>query len=761
MAPVTEDSGGLPVPHCLGTVQGLELIGVPVSAPNASYPTIYALPMLTISMNKGTGVVMCVPSDAPDDYAALMDLKRKPDYFKEKYGVLQEWVAPFEPVEIIDIPELGRKAAVTLCEQRKVAGQKDATKLQEIKDEVYKKGFYDGVLIVGPHAGKKVNDVKNLVRDELIAQQQAVPYFEPEKSVVSRSGDECVVAYMNQWYLDYGEDSWREEVEKFITSPDFHTYSPQVMHQFTHVIGWLREWACSRSYGLGTFLPWTKDSEHPVLIESLSDSTIYMAYYTIAHLLQGNDMYGQSVGPLGIRVADMTDEVFDYIFLQTDELPKTTSIPVDHLQRMRQEFEYWYPLDLRVSGKDLVFNHLTFCLYCHVAIWPNRRDLWPRAFVCNGHVMVDAQKMSKSLGNFLTIEDGIAEFSADAMRIALADAGDSVDDANFQRETANGSIMRLYLLEQFANELVNGTLPTRKGALSDADRLFMNEIVTCTQAAEAAYEVFQYREALKNGLYELHTRRDQYKLLCGDQHMHKDLLHVWLKTQCQVLAPVAPHICEHIWSSVLGEPSMLVTASWPTFPGHPQDPILHRQFLMLFACVEEFRRTKEKAIQLACGGKKKGAAVANAKAEVPPITHAVAYVAKEYPPLQQQVLTLLQKASIHKDGDGLWSAGKEYMDLLKSDPGINALDKNLKKEALAFASFQMRDELKAYGPCALDLHLPFDELKLLTEHKSYIQASLGLESIEILPSDQPHSKDSSPNSKLAKPGKPSIFFYSC
>lgn len=123
---------------------------------------------------------------------------------------------------------LGRKAAVTLCEMKKVAGQKDAAKLQEIKDEVYKKGFYDGVLIVGPHAGKKVTDVKNIIRDELIAKKEAVQYFEPEKSVVSRSGDECVVAYMNQWYLDYGEESWRQEVEKFITSSDFHTYSPQV-----------------------------------------------------------------------------------------------------------------------------------------------------------------------------------------------------------------------------------------------------------------------------------------------------------------------------------------------------------------------------------------------------------------------------------------------------------------------------------------------------------------------------------------------------
>jgi len=30
--------------------------------------------MLTISMTKGTGVVTSVPSDAPDDFAAMRDL---------------------------------------------------------------------------------------------------------------------------------------------------------------------------------------------------------------------------------------------------------------------------------------------------------------------------------------------------------------------------------------------------------------------------------------------------------------------------------------------------------------------------------------------------------------------------------------------------------------------------------------------------------------------------------------------------------------
>lgn len=46
--------------------------------------------------------------------------------------------------------------------------------------------------------------------------------------------------------------------------------------------GWLKWWACSRSFGLGTRMPW----DEQYLIESLSDSTIYMAYYTVAHLLQ-------------------------------------------------------------------------------------------------------------------------------------------------------------------------------------------------------------------------------------------------------------------------------------------------------------------------------------------------------------------------------------------------------------------------------------------------------------------------------------------
>lgn len=59
------------------------------------------------------------------------------------------------------------------------------------------------------------------------------------------------------------------------------TYSAETRNGFESVLNWLNKWACARTYGLGSRLPW----DPQFLVESLSDSTIYMAYYTVAHFL--------------------------------------------------------------------------------------------------------------------------------------------------------------------------------------------------------------------------------------------------------------------------------------------------------------------------------------------------------------------------------------------------------------------------------------------------------------------------------------------
>ena len=81
-------------------LKGTDLIGLPLRAPFCAYERIYTLPLLTISMGKGTGVVTSVPSDAPDDFAALRELKEKP-LWREKFGLTAEMVEPFEVIPII------------------------------------------------------------------------------------------------------------------------------------------------------------------------------------------------------------------------------------------------------------------------------------------------------------------------------------------------------------------------------------------------------------------------------------------------------------------------------------------------------------------------------------------------------------------------------------------------------------------------------------------------------------------------------------
>ncbi|CAF2972318.1 unnamed protein product, partial [Rotaria sp. Silwood2] len=157
-------------------------------------------------------------------------------------------------------------------------------------------------------------------------------------------------------------------------------------------IDWLHEHACSRSYGLGTKVPW----DEQYLIESLSDSTIYMAYYTVAHLLQAPDSFdGKKIGSANIHPSQMTIDVWNYIFF-TDVLYSSlnTDISQSTLDRLRNEFQYWYPVDLRSSGKDLVPNHLTYSLYNHVALWPKKEDnRWPKAFRANGHLRLNDEKV--------------------------------------------------------------------------------------------------------------------------------------------------------------------------------------------------------------------------------------------------------------------------------------------------------------------------------------------------------------------------------
>ena len=460
---------------------GSEVVGTLVTAPLSIHKQgVRILPMESVLPTKGTGVVTSVPSDSPDDYATVQDLAKKADY----YGIQKEW-AQLEIPPIIETPSYGNLTAKFLVEKMKINSPKDAKQLVEAKDLAYKEGYYKGTMLIGDFKGQPVEAAKPKVREALIKSGEAFEYAEPNGHVVSRSGDECVTAYLGQWFLNYGENDpqWRDTVLDHIKT-SMETYSSETQNGFEKNLEWLNRWACARTYGLGSKLPW----DPKFLVESLSDSTIYQAYYTISYLLH-SDIFGTKPGLLPIKPDQMIDEVWDYIFCRrelSDELLKSCRIKKADLETMRREFEYWYPLDMNSSGKDLIPNHLTFFLYVHLALFP--KEYWPRSVRANGHLLLNGDKMSKSTGNFMTLKDAVKKFGADACRIALADAGDGVEDANFEEAVANQIILRLYTLKEWCEEVVRDTNLRTGPADQLWDKLFENEVNSLVHEARQHYE---------------------------------------------------------------------------------------------------------------------------------------------------------------------------------------------------------------------------------------------------------------------------------
>uniref|UniRef100_A0A671KR40 Leucine--tRNA ligase, cytoplasmic n=1 Tax=Sinocyclocheilus anshuiensis TaxID=1608454 RepID=A0A671KR40_9TELE len=724
----TKENGVVPV---IMNIMGQDILGCALSAPLTSYKTIYALPMLTIKEDKGTGVVTSVPSDAPDDIAALRDIKKK-QALREKYGIQDYMVLPFEPVPIIEIPGYGNLSAPLVCDELKIQSQNDREKLAEAKEKVYLKGFYEGIMLVEGFKGQKVQDVKKPIQKMMVEKGEAMIYMEPEKQVLSRSADECVVALCDQWYLDYGNEEWKKQATGVLEA--LETFCDETRKNFEATLAWLQEHACSRSYGLGTRLPW----DEQWLIESLSDSTIYMAYYTVAHLLQGGVLNGQGPSPLGIRAEQMTREVWDYIFFKTAPFPKT-DIPKEKLQKLRREFEFWYPVDVRVSGKDLVPNHLSYYLYNHVAMWPNDSGKWPKAVRANGHLLLNSEKMSKSTGNFLTLSQAIAKFSADGMRLTLADAGDTVEDANFVEAMADAGILRLFTWVEWVKEMIANQNNLRTGPVDTFnDRVFISEMNSSIIKTEQHFERMMYKEALKSGFFEFQAAKDKYREL-AIEGMHRDLVFQFIENQTLLLAPICPHLCEHTWS-LLGKSSSIMKARWPT--AGPVDEILIRSSQYLMDTAHDLRLRLKAYTQPAKG--KKGDNKPPAKP-----THCTIYVAKTYPPWQHSALSLLGKH--YKSNNGALPDNKVIAMELGAMPEL----KKYMKRVMPFVAM-IKDNLEKNGPRVLDLELEFDECAVLLENIVYLTNSLELDQIDVVFASEADDKVK----EDCCPGKPFCVFRS-
>lgn len=522
--------------------KGKELIGKTFQNPvtKAKFPI---LPGWFVDANQATGVVYSVPAHAPYDWLALKDLQEKPEVLQE-FGIDLEFVKRIKPIALIQVEGFGEYPALELVEQMGIKDQHDP-RADEATKTLYKKEFHGGILKqnCGPYAGKTVREVKDILIQDFKKTGAADSMYDLPEAVVCRCMTPCIVKILSdQWFLNYSDSAWKEKAKEVIAQMEI--YPESARQWFIAVIDWLKEWACARTTGFGTPLPWGKGW----IVETLSDSTIYMSFYTInKHIRQHN-----------IKPEALSSEVFDYIFFgkgETAKVSKESGISIELLKEMREEFLYWYPFDLRVSAKELVPNHLSFCIFHHAALFP--RELWPRAVGVNGMLMIEGKQMHKSKGNFVTMRGAVDRYGADATRCALLLGAEGMDDPDWRGENAAEIQNKFEALQNFAINIIE---TANSDETTHMEKWLLSRIQQRIRQVSESLEELKTRTALENALFETWKDFRWYAQRKGKTEAKavREALEIWLR----LMAPFAPFVCEELWSKT-GKKGFIALAEWP------------------------------------------------------------------------------------------------------------------------------------------------------------------------------------------------------
>tara|TARA_Y100000310_G_scaffold109961_1_gene108436 strand:- start:693 stop:3554 length:2862 start_codon:yes stop_codon:yes gene_type:complete len=529
----------------LRSITPKEIIGKWVKGPLVKNK-IYTVPADFIDSSIGSGIVFSALED-PVDLFELKKIQSSPEIIK-KYNMDEKVVSKLKPIYIIKVPGMGDNLGESIGKEFSVKTAQDVEKLEKAKGELNKRVFRKGIMLdnCGECAGMNVPDAQKLLKKKLVKENDAVMFYELSGKVVCRCLTPCIVKVVsNQWFLEYNDPKWKKLTHKCIDK--MKIYPEIVRKQFEYVIDWLDHWACTREFGLGTRLPWDENW----IIESLSDSTIQMAYNTISKYLQHPDDYGFSTDKLN-------DEFFDYVYLgkgNVEKVSKSTDISKKMIGTMRTDFLYWYPFDFRNSAKDLLQNHLAFCVFNHTAIFPEKH--WPKAFVINGRIMVDNEKMSKSKGNFFTMRELYERHGPDIIRLTAANSGEGVNDANYDMsflETAKRKLADVYdFIKQNYNKGRTNTL--------NIDKWFESQINKVIKDATDAFENMLFKSAVQYSFLDM-QRNLKWYLKRTNNNPNKKVVDKFIETQIKLLAPFTPFFCEECWE-LIGKKNFVSKADWP------------------------------------------------------------------------------------------------------------------------------------------------------------------------------------------------------
>ena len=541
------------------------------------------LPGDFVDTSTATGVVYSVPAHAPYDYIALIDLQKDKESIK-RFDLDDRQIELIFPIQIIDLKGFKDFPAKIYCEEYGVDSQKDKEKLDQATSENYKDEYYNGVLNdkCGKYQGMKVSDAAKQVSKDLIEENKADKlYISVTKNLKCRCGTDIIVSILkDQWFLNFQAGDWKKKAFKCLNRMKIIPNKYRL--NFENIFNWLEKRPCARKRGLGTKLPFNKEW----IIESLSDSTIYMAFYTISYKIRKYQINPEQLIP----------EFFDHVFLQEGDvkiLSKKINVKEKILRKLQKEFLYWYPVDHRHTAIMHISNHLSFYIFHHVAIFPENK--WPKIISLIEPVIVEGQKMGKSKGNVIALADIQNKYSADLFRFYISHGADFSVYMDFRAREIESVKNHIHKFFTFVSDKIiqsNNIVAKFENLKTKYSKVILSKIIKKFLEAEKALDEFNIRRYLQISFYEVFNLMQEFfrdtdnidDFLLVFKLINKD----WLK----VLSLTIPHLCEELWE-LAGYEGFISSTTWGDFNQKYIDYNLEDEFEYISNVIEDIFNIKK------------------------------------------------------------------------------------------------------------------------------------------------------------------------